>query len=368
MLNNTGSALITGMIAALSVGVVSAVIMQQSQITDRQTRIPRIKSAMSAVESQLREAAYDGSLFTSCVSGDPGYGNPKCKKVDQARVQAVAVAFPGARCEAGAGGVCGIDVEGNPSFDFGTGTLTAQIVYRGTEVAIAPINVSTVITEEIWSKKNSNCPSDRPLLTGFQTNGDPICEGFPIDCTSGKYVKRIDPMSLTGPGAFQCADLPTLQQCPAGRFVSNFGWDGTLVSFHCQDALNPFAANAIGDTTSYEYQPVDSFVSSPWPTTTTTTSTTVPPSTSTTTTTTTTTITLPPVGSCNWERTSFSDGQDPGGQCTGCPGGPNSSCSLRESFDKPCNAATVGDVANDYVCSSGGTSTWESSSWLCTCM
>lgn len=284
-LNQRGSALITGMIAALSVGVVSAVIMQQSQVTERQTRVPRIKSAMAAAEAQIRESFNTGDLLVNCVSGDRGYGQPNCKKIDSQKLRSFSSGFPGAQCADPQ--ACGVQIQ-DASYDIGTQTLTAKVVYYGTEVAIAPIDISTTINEDRWNSQNSQCPSDKPLLRGFTAEGQPICQSLPADCRPGRYVKRIDPMSLTGAGGVQCEEIPSSAACPAGQFINDARWNGPAgFIVGCQPSFNPFAANAIGDGTTYEYMTVVSFASSNWPTTTV-------PATVSTTTTTTTTTTLPP--------------------------------------------------------------------------
>lgn len=266
-----GSALITGMIAALSVGVVSAIIMQQSQVTEKQTRLPRVKSSMLRIESQVREAVNHASSYLPC---DPP-AEQNCKQLDQQKFLNMKENIPGARCPSSAD--CGVRIEAPV---LSGNIVTARVIYEGSEVSVAPIEIKAEIVNEDWREQSAVCPSSKPLLVGFHPDGSPDCKVMPADCGPGKYVKRIDPMSLTGSEGIVCENFPTSVTCASGQFVGDISWSGSGgIVFNCQNTFNPFAVNAIGDGTQYEYQAVATFSSSSWPTTTT-----LPPTTTTTTT------------------------------------------------------------------------------------
>lgn len=282
-MNNHGSALLTAMISALTVGIVSAVILQQSQITEKQSRTPRIKSAMSMLEAQLMESANQGQLMKPC---DPATTDPLCLQLDSTKLNAMATIIPGAQCPTGVT-QCGLRIE-NENFVFSTKQFTAQIVYEGSEVVVAPINVNFIADmREAWASQNSNCPASQPLLIGFDSIGTPICRALPTACPAGEYVNQVDPMSLTSGGVI-CVPFPANISCPnAGDILTSFSWTGGSggIAFSCLPPLNPFMPSALSDPTSYEYASMTPPVTSSWPVTTTS---------STTTTTTTTTVPVTP--------------------------------------------------------------------------
>lgn len=261
-----GSAILIAMISSLVVALVISFIMQQNQQTETSTRGPRVKSAMAVVESQLIAAAYDGTLFTDCVAGDPYFSVPGCKKVNPAELPKYQIRLPGAKCS-NPSMFCGISIQ-SENFNPTTQTLTARIVYSGEEISMKAIDVSTQITAEAWASQTSNCPASTPLLVGFDASGGPQCRALPANCPVGQYVSGFDPMSITGPNAVTCAPITGTPSCPAGQFISNFQWQGgSSFQIGCQAVFNPFVPvpAALGDATVYSYEASSLGTQAAWP-------------------------------------------------------------------------------------------------------
>lgn len=53
--SNSGSALLAGMIAAVSTSLVGALILSQSIKSNEQTKFPRIKAIQTRIEAQIQD-------------------------------------------------------------------------------------------------------------------------------------------------------------------------------------------------------------------------------------------------------------------------------------------------------------------------
>jgi hypothetical protein len=270
-LNNRGSALLNAIVVAGIVAAISGVIMNQTKVTDEASRAPRIRSAMAVMQGRVQALA---SQFTSykCQSSN-NVGSCDADQNIYAQLQAN---ITGAQCP-GSNSKCGIAVK-NPKFNPAQMLFTADIVYEGTEVPIAPIKIQYRVPTEVLAQQDSfMCPLATPIFKGYNADGSINCVGFP-DCSGGAlqlsnqgtFVTSLDVNTLTP----QCNTLGASLACLNTQYMSNYSWIGTGFTTSCQNRIDPFVAMGYAATSTTQVAAIITKITSPTTTSTTTSSTT----------------------------------------------------------------------------------------------
>ncbi len=244
--SNQGSALVTAMVATFVVGLVSVAIFQQTQVSEKQLRLPKIKSSMVLLETKVLAAVDHGNIIRACV------GLPGCFELNPSTLAEMNIKIPGAQCNPGET-PCGAVLE-NANYDSATRIFTGTLRYQGTELLVKPVSLTMQMSSESWLGASAQCPLASPLLAGFNSDGSPICRNLPPNCNPDQYISMIDPMQLNAGGsALNCQSLPSDVTCPAGQFIGNITWNGGGgLAVTCITAVNPFTTS-LGDPTSYGY-------------------------------------------------------------------------------------------------------------------
>jgi len=182
------------MIGSLTVGIAAAVIMQQSQSTQSQTRGPRIKSAQTKIAFQVRQAMFDPVSYEACGAN--------CVRFKSEKIANAQEIIAGADCGQEIN-QCGVVVE-DILFDQATSDFSARVVYQGTEVPIAPEIITGIVPENVYRRASVICPAATPLLAcspvGATNEQEWPCDD-PYDLDFNYVVRRL---------------ICTQQYCPSG--------------------------------------------------------------------------------------------------------------------------------------------------------
>lgn len=248
-----GSALINAIIAVGLVAALSAVIFSQTQVTDKTSRNPRVKSAMAVMESEVRALASSASSYTCSGSGSTA----SCQ-IKPEIFNALKKSISGAVCSKDASGShgsagisnssCGLQVSTVPNYPFydpATGMFRARINYQGSEMAMAPIDVTFQLPPGTFKSGAFTCPSNQPLFEGYDASGNPTCRSIPSTCyeamnlsSPGVYIYSLDPNSLRP----HCKALSAtaLTGCPAGNFLNQVSLSTGSITTSCDTRKNAF--------------------------------------------------------------------------------------------------------------------------------
>src|SRR6185312_4655288 len=287
IMNNTrGSALLNAIVVAGIVAVISGVILTQTQVTDKASRNPRIKSAMTVLETKMLSLAMQPGIYQNCggTTGSSGYPNPSgghntqgCQISPQAVVafENLNRSISGAICHqdssspggknGGGSSVssapCGAKVQApsslaclNPQnanfnanclagqfYNSATQTFCAEIVYQGTELAMQPVCATTVVPQSILQGGISSCtsaanlagPYPHVIFKGYDSAGSPVCAPIP-SCSggnvasAGNYITSIDKLSMQT----QCKTIGSgFLSCPPGMVISGLHWTNVSSGF-----------------------------------------------------------------------------------------------------------------------------------------
>jgi hypothetical protein len=246
--NSRGNALLNAIIVAGIVAGIAGIVMTQTQTTNQASRAPRIRAAMAVMQSRVQALANQYTSYTCTTTMDTSLAN--CS------VNAAAFWGPdnqlmrdpvvGAVCPASTPN-CGVHLT-TVKFSSSSMLFTAQIVYEGTEVPIAPINISMKIpTDILASEMQYVCPLSKPIFQGYDSNGGIECNAFPQTCsnglsltTQGVYIAKLDPKSLA-PVCNQLGD-GTTTKCSSAEYLSSYSWATGSFSSICAPRPNPFTA------------------------------------------------------------------------------------------------------------------------------
>ena len=163
-----GSALINAIIVVGIVAAISATIFSQTQVTDKTSRNPRVKSAMAVMESEVRALASSSSSYTC-----QGVGTHMTCQIKPEIFNSLKKSVSGSVCphdsrdkgSSGLNSFCGIQVgqiPGVPYFDPNTRVFNARVTYQGGEVAMKPIDLSFQLPDGIFHSGPFTCPVAQP--------------------------------------------------------------------------------------------------------------------------------------------------------------------------------------------------------------
>jgi hypothetical protein len=273
----SGSALLNAIIVAGIVAGVAGVILSQTGSTDKMSRNPRIKSAMTVLETQMLSMAMQPGLYQGCSEQAQ---NCQLNPVALNALQHLSRNITGAQCPSSSGGqggqkggsrggngqssttpACGVAVQApsslaclnsqNPGFNANclagqfynpvTQTFCAEIFYQGSEVAMQAVCASTTVPQSVLQGDSTSCatatnlagPYPRVIFRGYDGAGNAVCSAIPTCSggnvsTPGNYISAIDKVTLQT----QCKALnPSFLSCPAGTVLSNLKWNDVNSAF-----------------------------------------------------------------------------------------------------------------------------------------
>lgn len=304
--NGRGSALLNAIIVAGVVAGVTAVILSQTQTTNKMSRNPRIKSAMTVLETQMLSMAMQPGIYQGCSAQAQ---NCQLNSTAVAAFQNLNHTIVGAHCgtpngSKGGSGVssssCGVKVQAasslaclngqNPTYNAScaagqfynsaTQTFCAEIYYQGTDVAMQPVCASTTVPQSVLQGDSTSCataanlagPYPKIIFKGYDAAGNAVCAPIPA-CgggvnvnAPGNYVTSIDKLSMQT----QCKTLSAgLLSCPAGSILSNLQWTNVNSNFgtisatgNCMPRKKPIDIHRVQATTSISSPPVTYVVTS----------------------------------------------------------------------------------------------------------
>ncbi len=246
-----GQVLLSSIVFSAGVILASGFLLQQSYQSERTLRIPRIKSIMSSIEAKVRLASLQPQTFTCPLTATATFNSSLCTL--STTFAELTEAVPG--CQ-NAGPTCGVVVQ-NPVLA-GT-TLTATVIYQGTELAIAPIQLSISVPPDVLQASDYNCASidpTKPLFAGFNPDGSLICKPLPSDCPAGQYASGVSSTNLS----LSCAALPTpANSCSLHQYMTSVNWaGGPTFTVTCAPRLNPFTFFTFTPTLTVKTTPYSS--------------------------------------------------------------------------------------------------------------
>lgn len=235
--NQKGSMLVNALAVSIIVAVVSGVILQQSLTSLKTLRLPRIKSAMSAVEGSIRHIAMQPGSYSNCDT-PAGAGFSSCS-FDLTQLASLKETIPG--CDGAPG--CGIFVASvagpDAGFDGTTKTLFTTISYEGAEISVKSKVVTIVVPDEILQQNTILCPDATPIFQGFNPSGTKKCRaldtGKPNGCnTAGTYMAgfNVDTMN------YVCQTISSAG-VSCGGMIQNVSFVGSAFNYTCTGRTAP---------------------------------------------------------------------------------------------------------------------------------
>ena len=230
--------MLAGILGSMLVAGSAVVAYKNYGVTQDSVRVARVKSMMTVVEAQLRRRALQPEAYVGCDS-ENGLANCNINSAYFADLTLRPVT--GARC-ASPGTGCGIRVTNlallKPSREF-----RALISYDGRDATLKPVAVSIVVPAEVLQDESFNCgaiDAAKPIFTGFDASGKPICLGF-NGCAPSEFISAIDVANHT----VTCSPLPANAACSGQQMFANFHWNGSgTVQTNCVGLADPpFASN-----------------------------------------------------------------------------------------------------------------------------
>ncbi|MFN7453530.1 MAG: hypothetical protein ACK5RO_02605 [Pseudobdellovibrionaceae bacterium] len=228
LLNQRGSILLQAMGVTLVVGIVSGIMLTQSQNVSKQTLVPRVKSSMAKVEQRLSEAVMTPEAFT-CT----GSGVATCTLNSDYLLQ-FSLPVGGTDC---ANPPCRAVIDpATLVMDAATKKVRASIVYEGDSIPIKPISFEVDIPSEILQLATTRCPASSPLFRGFTATGEVKCDPLPAACGNDQFLTSVERSTLTP----NCTLIPEAPDCPTDQLVSRFEWRASGVpDVQCSGIIRP---------------------------------------------------------------------------------------------------------------------------------
>jgi hypothetical protein len=172
----------------LVVGIVSGIMLTQSQNVSKQTLVPRVKSSMAKVEQRLSEAVLTPEAFT-CT----GSGVATCTLNSDYLLQ-FSLPVGGTDC---ANPPCRAVIDpATLVMDAAAKKVRASIVYEGDSIPIRPINFEVDIPSEILQLATTRCPASSPLFRGFDASGRVKCDPLPASCGNDQFLTSVERSTL----------------------------------------------------------------------------------------------------------------------------------------------------------------------------
>ncbi len=259
MKNARGSILINALILVGVVAIISGAIFNQIQMTDKSSRGPRVQAAMAVIQAQVISLALQPAIYQNCDSQGSSDGKATCQVSEKgaATLQNLSRPVSGAVCPQTSGHAgtsnCGVVVQAPKGsclsnskclagqfYNSTTQTFCAEMVYQGTETAMAPVCLAQAISQSLLQGPSTSCTSAANLVApypnvifkGFDSGGSPVCGSIPscpgFDVTdSGTYISSIDKKTLQT----QCASLGPPLVCAPGQVLSDIKWGNVSSNF-----------------------------------------------------------------------------------------------------------------------------------------
>jgi hypothetical protein len=250
-----GSALINAIIVVGLVAAISATIFSQTQITDKTSRNPRVKSAMAVMESEVRALASSASSYTCQGVGTQMNCQIKSEIFNSLKRSVSGSVCPHGSQDKGSQGLnsfCGIQVgpiPGVPYFVPSTRTFSARVTYQGGEVAMKPIDVSFQLAEGVFHSGPFTCPVGQPFFAGYDGSGNPVCRPVPSTCyetmnldSPGVYIYSLDAYTLRP----HCKSLTAVNMvgCTSTGYLNKISLDTGVLDTACGNRQNAFSVFA----------------------------------------------------------------------------------------------------------------------------
>lgn len=266
-LHSQGSALLNAIIVAGIVAGVAAIVMNQTQVTDKSSRGPRIKSAMTVLETQMLSLAMQPGIYQNCSQQAQNchLSESAAMAFQNLNRPVAGAACPGSRTYPGKSNStptsCGVKVQAasslaclnskNPNFNASclagrfynpaTQTFCAEIIYQGSEAPMQPVCASTTVPQSVLQGTATACnsaanltgPYPKVIFRGYDSAGNAVCSPIP-SCIggnvamAGNYITSIDKLSLQT----QCKALGSgFLSCPSGSIISSLQWGNVSNAF-----------------------------------------------------------------------------------------------------------------------------------------
>lgn len=254
--NQRGDALIIAMVIIVISLISSMAIINYARQAQSNSRNPRVKSIMTAVEAKVRNTLLRPSSYNGCVGG-----RGTCT-LDHSKLTALSRPVPGAQCPPQTPN-CGVSVSvtsfvvtANPSTGQTVSRATVVIHYEGLEASLKDIAVIMDVPADILQSTGADgifqCPVNAPQFIGFNSDGTLNCHGFALErAQPGQFLSSVDLTTLS----LTHANLPTNKSCPATQYISHVDWTlgGTAVNITCSPRVEPYGT--FGYTPAPTYTP-----------------------------------------------------------------------------------------------------------------
>jgi len=229
--STNGNAILSSIMMAGIVAGAATVAYKNFNNTYSSTRVARIKAKQAIVEAQVRRRALQPDAYVECNSSNLATCRVNTDYFSDLGGQQVV----GSRCN-GKTSVCGV-VATNIKINPGTRVFSADVAYEGSEVKLKPLTVQLEVPIEVLQAPRFHCgekDKTKPIFTGFDSAGAPICEGFNA-CRTGEFVKGID----VSKRKLICQPLPTNVSCPAENMLTALKWNGGAIDANCGTMPEP---------------------------------------------------------------------------------------------------------------------------------
>jgi hypothetical protein len=230
--SQSGSAMTLSVVIALVVAATSVTLLQQAQLTEDVTYLPRLKSTQSVIEGNIRVLAQQ-TLSYSCTANDMSTCTLNTEPFQDLIAKAnQACANPDA---------CRFVLD-NPRFDSASQSFRATLRNDSSVVSLANREIVIDVPPEVFYRAQMLCPNEAPFFLGFSALGQPQCRPLgwsgPTSCPAGQFVRAIDGRTLS----VSCGSLQNTVTCPAGQVLRGLRWanEGGFESLGCAPKISPY--------------------------------------------------------------------------------------------------------------------------------
>lgn len=225
-----GNAVITSIILLAMVSAASITAVRRFGDTKESFRMARVRSLMRSVEAQVLARVLDPGAYLGCTGAATG-----CHVNEAFFADLLRVSMPGAVCPSTLP-KCGVSFSIS-GLNLATKTFHGTVAYEGNEVKPKPIVIAAKVPLEVLQTDVFQCgllDPERPVFTGFDSAGAPICKGF-NSCGLGEYVRQINVNTRT----LTCRSLPSNVSCGSQQMIANLQFTGSTLNHACADRPDP---------------------------------------------------------------------------------------------------------------------------------